>query len=78
MSGYREAIEEVIGKPMRALATLLKGITLLALVIASMGQINTTTMSIIERVRELGVLRAVGMTRQQVETLVLLEDQVKL
>jgi putative ABC transport system permease protein len=67
------AIEELIGKPMRALATLLNGITLLALVIASMGQINTTTMSIIERVRELGVLRAVGMTRQQVQTLVLLE-----
>jgi putative ABC transport system permease protein len=68
-----EAVEDLIGKPMRAVATLLNGITLLALVIASLGQINTTTMSIIERVQELGVLRAVGMTRQQVETLVLLE-----
>ncbi len=67
------AVEALIGEPMRALATLLNGITLLALVIASLGQINTTTMSIIERVRELGVLRAVGMTRRQVETLVLLE-----
>jgi putative ABC transport system permease protein len=67
------AVEALIGEPMRALATLLNGITLLALVIASLGQINTTTMSIIERVRELGVLRAVGMTRRQVKTLVLLE-----
>jgi putative ABC transport system permease protein len=68
-----EAIEEIIGKPMRAMGTLLNGITLLALVIASLGQINTTTMSIIERVRELGVLRAVGMTHQQVQMMVLLE-----
>lgn len=68
-----DAIEDLIGKPMRALGMLLNGITLLAVVIASMGQINTTTMSIIERVRELGVLRAVGMTRLQIWTLVLLE-----
>lgn len=68
-----QAIEELIGKPMRVLGALLNGITLLALVIASLGQINTTTMSVIERVREVGVLRAVGMTRRQVETLVLLE-----
>ncbi len=41
----------------------------LALVIASLGLINTTSMSVIERVRELGVLGAVGMTRQQVDTM---------
>jgi putative ABC transport system permease protein len=68
-----QAIEEIMGKPMRALGTLLNGITLLALVIASLGQINTTTMSVIERVRELGVLRAVGMTCRQVHRMVLLE-----
>jgi putative ABC transport system permease protein len=68
-----DAIQDVIGKPMRALGTLLNGITLLAVVIASLGQINTTTMSILERVRELGVLRAAGMTRGQVQRLVLLE-----
>jgi ABC-type antimicrobial peptide transport system permease subunit len=67
------AVEALIGEPMRGLATLLNGITFLALSIASLGQTNTTTMSVIERVRELGVLRAVGMTRRQVETLVLLE-----
>jgi putative ABC transport system permease protein len=68
-----DAVEDLIGKPMRAVGMLMNGITLLALVIASLGQINTTTMSIIERVRELGVLRAVGMAREQVQTLVLLE-----
>lgn len=67
------AIEELIGKPMRSLGTLLNGITLLSLVIASLGQVNTTTMSIIERVRELGVLRSVGLSRGQVQEMVLLE-----
>ena len=67
------AVDTVIGKPFRVLAVLLNGITVLALVIASLGQINTMTMSVIERVRELGVLRSVGMTRGQVRGLVLLE-----
>jgi ABC-type lipoprotein release transport system permease subunit len=59
----------LLGKPMPALATLPNGITLLPLVIASSGQIGTTSMSVIERVRELGVLGAVGMTCQQVDTM---------
>jgi len=68
-----DAIERIIGTPLRGLAALLNGISLLALVIASLGQVNTTTMSVIERVRELGVLRAAGMTRRQVLAMVLLE-----
>jgi putative ABC transport system permease protein len=68
-----DAIERLIGTPLRGLAALLNGISLLALVIASLGQVNTTTMSVIERVRELGVLRAAGMTRRQVLAMVLLE-----
>ena len=66
-------VDTVIGQPLRVLAMLLNGITVLALIIASLGQINTMTMSVIERVRELGVLRSVGMTRNQVRELVLLE-----
>jgi putative ABC transport system permease protein len=68
-----DTMERIIGTPLRGLAALLNGISLLALVIASLGQVNTTTMSIIERVRDLGVLRAAGMTRRQVLAMVLLE-----
>jgi len=55
------------------LTVLLNALTGLALIIAIVGQTNTMLASVIERVRELGVLRAVGLARWQVQTLVLLE-----
>jgi hypothetical protein len=71
--GFAEAMEISIGRLFGILAALLNGLTVLALVIASLGQINTMMASVIERVRELGVLRSVGLTREQVQWLVLLE-----
>ena len=43
---------------------------MLAVVIALFGIGNTLALSIIERTRELGLLRAVGMTRRQLRTTV--------
>ena len=43
---------------------------LLAIVIAVLGIINTLVLSVLERTRELGLLRAVGATRQQVRAVV--------
>ena len=48
----------------------------LALVIALLGIANTLALSVIERVREIGMLRAVGMTRGQARLMVLLESVV--
>jgi putative ABC transport system permease protein len=45
----------------------------LSVVVALFGIVNTLTLSIQERVRELGLLRAVGATRKQVRRMVLLE-----
>jgi ABC-type antimicrobial peptide transport system permease subunit len=45
---------------------IFNGLMLLAVVAAALGMVNTTVMSVAERRRELGVLRAVGATRRQV------------
>ncbi|MBV8195689.1 MAG: ABC transporter permease, partial [Candidatus Dormibacteraeota bacterium] len=42
----------------------------MAIVIASLGIVNTLALSIIERSRELGLLRAIGLTRSQTRTMV--------
>jgi putative ABC transport system permease protein len=48
-------------------------ISILALVIGAIGVMNTMIMSVFERTREFGVLRAVGWTRARVITLVMSE-----
>jgi putative ABC transport system permease protein len=45
----------------------------LAIVIAVLGIMNTLALSVIERTREVGLLRAVGMSRRQVRSMVRLE-----
>ena len=46
---------------------------LIAVVVGSLGVINTLTMSVIERTQEIGMLRAIGMTKGQVVKMVLAE-----
>ncbi len=46
----------------------------LAVIIAVLGIVNTLALSVIERVREVGLLRAVGMSRRQLRWMVLLES----
>lgn len=71
--GFTEAMDVSIGRLFNILTALLNGLTVLALVIASLGQINTMMASVLERVRELAVLRSVGLTRGQTQALVLIE-----
>ena len=44
-----------------------------SILVAGLGIVNTLTMSVLERVREIGVLRAAGMTRGQVWRMVVVE-----
>jgi len=48
----------------------------LALVIAIVGVVNTLLLSVYERTRELGLLRAVGMSRRQVRSTIRLESVI--
>jgi putative ABC transport system permease protein len=48
----------------------------LAVIIALLGIVNTLALSVFERTRELGLLRAVGMTREQVRAMVRYESVI--
>jgi putative ABC transport system permease protein len=56
--------------------TLIYAMLALAIIIALMGIANTLSLSIYERVRELGLLRAVGADRSQVRSMVRWESVV--
>jgi len=49
---------------------------ILTIVIALLGVINTLTLSIAERTREIGLLRAIGMQRSQLRQLVAAESMI--
>ena len=52
------------------------GLLGLAVIIAILGVVNTLGLSVIERTREVGLLRAVGVTRRQLRTMIRLEAVV--
>jgi putative ABC transport system permease protein len=53
--------------------TLFDAIVAVAIVVGALGVVNTMTMSVLERTREIGMLRSVGMTRTQITWMVLAE-----
>jgi putative ABC transport system permease protein len=55
---------------------LIYAMLLLAIFIALLGIANTLALSIIERTRELGMMRAVGMTRAQVRSMIRWESVI--
>lgn len=53
---------------------LINALLALSVLIAVLGVVNTLVLSVIERTRELGLLRALGMTRRQLRRMVRLES----
>ena len=51
-------------------------LALVAVLVAALGIVNTLTMGVVERIREIGVLRAIGMSRRQVMRMVVVEATV--
>ena len=71
-----QAVAGTIGASVDRLFALLTALAVVALIVAGLGIVNTLTMNVLERVRELGILRAAGLTRRQARRLVMLEAAV--
>lgn len=68
-----ETIAGAVDSALGQVFGLFDALALVAVIVAALGIVNTLTVSVLERVRELGVLRAAGMTRGQVRRTVVVE-----
>lgn len=59
-----------------SLLALINGLLGLAVIVAFFGIVNTIVLSVLERTREIGLMRAIGMTRQQLMTTIRIEALV--
>jgi putative ABC transport system permease protein len=66
-------IEGAISVALERIFGLFDALAIVAVIIAALGIVNTLTINVIERVRELGILRAAGMSRRQVWRSVVVE-----
>lgn len=62
--------------PIDQFVLLIFALLALALVIAVLGIVNTLALSVIERTREVGLLRAIGLSRRQLRRMITLESVV--
>lgn len=68
------ALGRLVGQIFDFVINAVNGLLLMSVVIALIGIINTLSLSILERRRELGLLRVVGMTDRKVQRMVRLES----
>jgi putative ABC transport system permease protein len=63
----------VIGGTITGAFSIVNGLVVLAIIVSGIGITNTLLINIMERVREIGMMRAIGVTRRQVIGMILLE-----
>jgi len=72
----QEGVKDKIGEQIGQLVNLLYALLSLAVIVSLFGIVNTLTLSIYERTREIGLLRAIGMSRRQVRRVIRYESVI--
>jgi putative ABC transport system permease protein len=72
----KDAYLDIVNSEIDTMLGLFYALLMLAVIIALLGIANTLALSILERTRELGLLRAVGMTRGQLRSTVRYESVI--
>ncbi|ASV67934.1 MULTISPECIES: ABC transporter permease [Cytobacillus] len=74
-----QTLNEEISKQERALPgvkSLFSGLLMIAIIITGIGILNTLTMNVMDRVREIGVMRAIAFTRWQIYKTIISEGLI--
>ncbi|NEA64198.1 FtsX-like permease family protein [Streptomyces sp. SID12488] len=69
---YKQELKDQIGQ----LLNMVYGLLALAIVVAVLGVVNTLALSVVERTREIGLMRAIGMSRRQLRRMIRMESVV--
>ncbi|WP_314254491.1 ABC transporter permease [Streptomyces sp. DSM 40907] len=69
---YKQALQDQVGQ----LLNMVYGLLGLAIIVAVLGVVNTLALSVVERTREIGLMRAIGLSRRQLRRMIRLESVV--
>ncbi len=69
---YKQALKDQIGQ----LLNMIYGLLALAIIVAVLGVVNTLALSVVERTRDIGLMRAIGLSRRQLRRMIRLESVV--
>ncbi|SFF09160.1 putative ABC transport system permease protein [Actinacidiphila alni] len=68
--------KDLIHKQVNQLLYMIYGLLGLAIIVAILGVVNTLALSVVERTREIGLMRAIGTSRRQLRRMIRLESVV--
>lgn len=71
-----ERIQGAVAEALGRVFGVFDALAFVAVIVAALGIVNTLTMGVVERIREIGLLRAIGMTRRQVMRMVVVEASI--
>ncbi|MEU6984773.1 FtsX-like permease family protein [Streptomyces sp. NPDC046324] len=69
---YKQDLKDQVGQ----LLNIVYGLLALAIIVAVLGVVNTLALSVVERTREIGLMRAIGLSRRQLRRMIRLESVV--